>query len=87
MTFIKYTDDGKVVIQPAALVLSSLENADQLEMHILDRALVLLKDDMEVQEKFAVMSELTRLVNSMMVEVITQWDEDFFLQEDEEDDE
>ena len=31
MTFIKYTNDGKAVIQPAALILSGLENEDALE--------------------------------------------------------
>ena len=37
MTFIKYTHDGKAVIQPAALTLSNLDNEDTLEMHTLDK--------------------------------------------------
>ena len=51
MTFVKYSSDGKVIIQPAALVLSSLEHEEKLEMHTLDNALVLLKDDMEGKSK------------------------------------
>ena len=31
MTFIKYTNDGKAVIQPAALVLSGLDEEKKLE--------------------------------------------------------
>ena len=75
MTFVKYSSDGKVIIQPAALILSSLEHEEKLEMHTLDNALVLLKDDMEVQEKFAVMAELSKLINSLLVEAITQLDD------------
>ena len=43
MTFIKYTNDGKAVIQPAALTLSGLEQEETLEMHTLENAIVLLK--------------------------------------------
>ena len=51
MTFIKYTNDGKAVIQPAALVLSGLEKEDALEMHTLDSAIVLIKEEMPPVEK------------------------------------
>lgn len=72
MTFLKYSSDGKIVIQPAALILSSLEDEEILEMHALNNVLVLLKNDMEIKEKFAVMSELSKLINSLLAEVITQ---------------
>ena len=75
MTFVKYSSDGKIIIQPAALILSSLEREEQLEMHTLDSALVLLKSNMEIQEKFSVMAELVKLINSMLAEAITQLDE------------
>ena len=75
MTFVKYSSDGKIIIQPAALILSSLEREEQLEMHTLDSALVLLKSNMEIQEKFSVMAELVKLVTSMLAEAITQLDE------------
>ena len=55
MTFIKYTNDGKAVIQPAALTLSGLEQEETLEMHTLENAIVLLKPDMEPVEKAAAM--------------------------------
>ena len=47
MIFIKYTNDGKAVIQPAALTLSGLEQEETLEMHTLENAIVLLKQEME----------------------------------------
>ena len=56
MTFIKYTNDGKAVIQPAALTLSGLEQEETLEMHTLENAIVLLKQEMEPVEKAAAMS-------------------------------
>lgn len=39
MTFIKYTNDGKAVIQPAALTLSGLDREETLEMHTLETPL------------------------------------------------
>ena len=48
MTFIKYTNDGKAVIQPAALTLSGLEQEETLEMHTLENAIVLLKQEIEI---------------------------------------
>lgn len=47
MTFIKYTSDGKAVIQPAALTLSGLDREETLELHTLENAIVLLKQEME----------------------------------------
>ena len=58
MTFIKYTNDGKAVIQPAALTLSGLEQEETLEMHTLENAIVLLKQEMEPVEKAAAMITL-----------------------------
>ena len=65
MTFIKYTNDGKAVIQPAALILSGLENEDALEMQTLDNVLVLLKEKMPPVEKMKTVISLMRLVNSL----------------------
>ena len=65
MTFIKYTNDGKAVIQPAALTLSGLEQEETLEMHTLENAIVLLKQEMEPVEKAAAMMALIRLTNSL----------------------
>ena len=42
MTFINYTNDGKAVIQPAALVLSDLNQEEKLELHTMDNVIVLL---------------------------------------------
>jgi len=75
MTFIKYTNDGKAVIQPAALTLSNLDNEDALEMHTLDNAIVLLKEKMTPLEKSALMLALMRLVNTLTVDMMTEWDE------------
>ena len=46
MALIKYTNAGKAVIQPAALTLSVLEQEETLEMHTLENAIVLLKQEM-----------------------------------------
>lgn len=65
MTFIKYTNDGKAVIQPAALILSGLENEDALEMQTLDNVLVLHKEKMPPVEKMKTVISLMRLVTSL----------------------
>ena len=75
MTFIKYTNDGKAVIQPAALTLSNLDSEDILELHTLDNAIVLLKEEMTPVEKCALMQALMRLVNTLTVDMMTEWDE------------
>ena len=36
MKFINYTNDGRVVIQHAALILSKLDETDTLELHTMD---------------------------------------------------
>ena len=79
MTFIKYTSDGKAVIQPAALTLSGLEQEETLEMHTLENAMVLLKQEMEPVEKAAAMMALMRLAHSLWEDMLAEW-------EDQEDD-
>ena len=74
MTFIKYTNDGKAVIQPTALTLSGLEQEETLEMHILEKAIVLLKPDMEPVEKPAAMMTLMRLTNSLLADMLADWE-------------
>ena len=74
MTFIKYANDGKAVIQPAALTLSGLEQEETLEMHILENAIVLLKPDMEPVEKAAAMMTLMRLTNSLLADMLADWE-------------
>lgn len=74
MTFIKYTNDGKAVIQPAALTLSGLEQEETLEMHTLENAIVLLKQEMEPVEKAAAMMALIRLVNSLWADMLADWE-------------
>ena len=74
MTFFKYTNDGKAVIQPAALTLSGLEQEETLEMHILEKAIVLLKPDMEPVEKTAAMMTLMRLTNSLLADMLADWE-------------
>lgn len=75
MTFIKYTNDGKAVIQPAALTLSGLEQEETLEIHALENAIVLLKPEMMPVEKAALMMTLMRLVNSLTADMMTTVDE------------
>ena len=81
MTFIKYTNDGKAVIQPAALTLSGLDREETLEMHTLENAIVLPKPDMEPVEKAAAMMTVMRLAHSLWEDMLADWDD----QEDDED--
>lgn len=81
MTFIKYTNDGKAVIQPAALTLSGLDREETLEMHTLENAIVLLKPDMEPVEKAAAMMTVMRLAHSLGEDMLADWED----QEDDED--
>ena len=81
MTFIKYTNDGKAVIQPAALTLSGLDREETLEMHTLENAIVLLKPDMEPVEKAAAMMTVMRLAHSLWEDMLGDWEN----QEDDED--
>ena len=81
MTFIKYTNDGKAVIQPAALTLSGLDREDTLEMHTLENAIVLLKPDIEPVEKAAAMMTVMRLAHSLWEDMLADWEN----QEDDED--
>ena len=87
MTFIKYTNDGKAVIQPAALTLSNLDNEDTLEMHTLDNAIVLLKEDMTSVEKYLAFKALGRLVDSLFLELVNAMEEEGGLDGDEDDEE
>ena len=81
MTFIKYTNDGKAVIQSAALTLSGLDREETLEMHTLENAIVLLKPDMEPVEKAAAMMTVMRLAHSLWEDMLADWED----QEDDED--
>lgn len=81
MTFINYTNDGKAVIQSAALILSGLEREETLELHTLENAIVLLKPEMKPVEKAAAMMTLMRLVNSLGADMMAGWKD----QEDDED--
>lgn len=74
MTFINYTNDGKAVIQSAALILSGLEREETLELHTLENAIVLLKPEMKPVEKAAAMITLMRLVNSLGADMMTGWE-------------
>ena len=73
MTFINYTNDGKAVIQSAALILSGLEREKTLELHTLENAIVLLKPEMKPVEKAAAMMTLMRLVNSLGADMMAGW--------------
>ena len=75
MTFIKYTNDGKAVIQPAALILSGLDREDALEMHTLENAIVLFKQEMEPAEKVAAMTTLLRLAHSLSADMLADWED------------
>ncbi len=69
MNFVKYNQKNHIEIQPAALVLSGLDQAERLEMHTLDGALVLLKDDMDEFEQVHAITALSRLAEGLKRDV------------------
>lgn len=86
MEFVNYTHDGKAVIQPAALLLSKLEQEEVLELHTLDNAIVLLKEKMTPLEKSETMCALMRMVNALSTDLMCGFDVDEDGEEDEDDD-
>ena len=72
MTFIKYTNDGKVVIQDAALFLSGLDGEEMLEMHLRENAIVLMKPDMPYMEKLLTLRDLTHLIGEMTLDLMPE---------------
>lgn len=74
MKFINYTNDGRVVIQHAALILSKLDETDVLELHTMDNAILLLKKDMTWAEMRDVLQEIVRLARSMTLDALCNSD-------------
>lgn len=66
MTFINHTKNGKVIIQPLALTLSKLDKEQVLEMHTLDNAVILLKQDMSAVEYAETMVSLLQLLHHLL---------------------
>lgn len=76
MNFVKYNNRDRVEVNSAALALSGLDKCKQLEMHTLDHALVMLKDDMTNLERVEAMTSLLNLVNSIMDELVFFYEEE-----------
>ena len=72
MTFVKYTNDGKVIIQDAALFLSGLDGEEMLEMHLRENAIVLTKPDMPCMEKLLTLRDLTHLIGEMTLDLMPE---------------
>lgn len=74
MKFINYTNDGRVVVQHAALILSKLDETDTLELHTMDNAIILLKNDMTLVETRDVLQGMVRLARSMTLDALCNSD-------------
>lgn len=74
MKFINYTNDGRVVVQHAALILSKLDETDTLELHTMDNAIILLKEDMTLVETRDVLQGMVRLARSMTLDALCNSD-------------
>lgn len=74
MKFINYTNDGRVVVQHAALILSELDETDTLELHTMDNAIILLKKDMTLVETRDVLQGMVRLARSMTLDALCNSD-------------
>ena len=72
MTFVKYTNDGKVIIQDAALFLSGLDGEEMLEMHLRENAIVLMKPEMPYMEKLLTLRDLTHLIGEMTLDLMPE---------------
>lgn len=74
MKFINYTNDGRVVVQHAALILSKLDETDTLELHTMDNAIILLKKGMTLVETRDVLQGMVRLARSMTLDALCNSD-------------
>ena len=74
MKLINYTNDGRVVIQHASLILSKLDETDTLELHTMDNAIILLKKDMTLVETRDVLQGMVRLARSMTLDALCNSD-------------
>lgn len=74
MKFINYTNDGRVVVQHAALILSKLDETDTLELHTMDNAIILLKKDMTLVETRDVLQGMVRFARSMTLDALCNSD-------------
>ena len=70
MKYIKGNGKSDVVITPAALILSGLEEAQKLEMHTLDGAIVLLNGRMTVMELISAAESLTSMASELTTKLI-----------------
>ena len=70
MKFEIINDSKKFCIRPAHLAMSDLENTDILDIHVRDKALVIIPQEMEAMELVRVMVSLGELCNELMTHMI-----------------
>jgi hypothetical protein len=70
MKFIKEVTVSGVFIPKSAMILSGLDEADSLELHTLDDAVVLLKDSMTADEMFSVIESLSELTSELITHLV-----------------
>lgn len=71
MKFIRETGKSNVLIPSAALALSGLDSAKQLELHTLDGTVLLLKDGMTAKELLSVIESLGQLSTELVVYLLS----------------
>lgn len=71
MIFTNLIYNGKAIIPPTALRLSELDHEERLDMHVLDRAVVLLKEDMPHDETIEVAMGLLHLADRMVSDLFS----------------
>lgn len=72
MTYVKRTKSGGVEITSAALTLSGLEEQEFLEVQTLNGAVVLFSADAERYELAGIVSELVRLAEAIITDVLDE---------------
>jgi hypothetical protein len=70
MKFVKEVTVSGAFIPKSAMILSGLDEADSLELHTLDDAVVLLKDSMTADEMLSAIESLNELTSGLITHLV-----------------
>lgn len=70
MKFEMINDTKKLCIRPAHLAMSDLENTEFLDIHVKDKALVIIPEQMNAMDVIRVLVSLSEICNELMTNLI-----------------
>lgn len=70
MKFEMINDTKKLCIRPAHLAMSDLENTEFLDIHVKDKALVIIPEQMNAMDMIRVLVSLSEICNELMAHLI-----------------